>query len=779
MFRRGWPASAERPRLGGLLGREGKEIFAVTTPEVESVRGRSLGQDVVEQFKAVCRMCHGGCGTIVERVNGTIRKVIGDRDNPINRGALCSKAGAASVEQLYHPGRLDYPLMRVGEKGEGKWKRLGWDEAIDYIAAKMQQIKAEHGAEAVAFGRGTGINNTHIVSRLANLFGTPNVTAIAYFCYGPRVAVSKVTASGNFSQHGWDTTPISDFFGGPKCIVQWGSQKRTSNDHGLIGHTPLTDALNRKPINIVVDPRKPKPAGPVDLWLPLRPATDAAMALGWMNVIINEELYDREFIEKYCHGFEELRRRVQDYPLAKVADITWCDPEMIAHAARSYATTRPGCIAWGNGTDQLGNNTFQATRSLLILMGLTGNLDAPGGNVFYPAPKLNFFELWDKLPPEQEKKRLGGDRFKALNLTPYAYAHPPSLYHTILTEKPYPVKAYIVVGNNTVTCFPNTKRIIEAMKKLDLLVVQDIFMTPTAEYADIVLPAAGNLERDEPRFHLLTKGPQATFVDTVSQKLAELGERRSDWEFIIALGRKLGFEEYFPALEDFANEGLKRLGITWDDLKKKPHGVEFPVEYYKYKTMGFGTPTGKFELYSTMMEKWGYDPLPAHVEPPESPVSTPDRWKDYPLILNTGAKQPMYWHSQGRQLKTLRSLNTEPFAEMHMATAAKLGIKKDDYVWIETVRGKLRMKVMLNEATHEKVVTIPHGWWLPEAPGPDHGVFEVCSNVLVDDAVENCDVVLGSSPLKAMLCRVSRAQAPARTVTQRWKDSQVPSVAAE
>jgi thiosulfate reductase / polysulfide reductase chain A len=729
---------------------------------------RWSGRDLVEHFKAVCRMCHGGCGTIVERVNGTIKKVVGDRDNPINRGALCSKAGPASVEQLYHPERLDHPLMRMGEKGEGKWKRISWDEAIAHIAEKMQKIKAEYGAESVAFGRGTGINNTHIVSRLANLFGTPNVTAIAYFCYGPRVAVSKVTASGNFSQHGWDTTPISDLYGGPKCIVQWGSQKRTSNDHGLIGHTPLTDALNRKPINIVVDPRKPKAAGPVDLWLPLRPATDAAMALGWMNVIINEELYDKEFIENYCHGFAELRERVKEYPVSKVADITWCDSEMITHAARTYATTRPGCIVWGNGTDQLGNNTFQATRSLLILMGITGNLDAPGGNVFYPAPKLNFFELWDKLPPEQAAKRLGGDRFKALNLTPYAYAHPPTLYHTILTDKPYPVKAYIVVGNNTVTCFPNTKRVIEAMKKLELLVVQDIFMTPTAEYADIVLPAAGNLERDEPRFHLLTKGPQATFVDTVSQKLAEIGERRSDWEFIIALGRKLGFEEYFPALEDFANEGLKRLGISWDDLKKKPHGIEFPVEYYKYKKVGFGTPTGKFEIYSTMMKEWEYDPLPAHVEPPESPISTPERWKDYPLILNTGAKQPMYWHSQGRQLKSLRSLNTEPLAEMHMQTAAKLGIEKDDYIWIETVRGKLRMKVLLNEITHEKVVTIPHGWWLPEAPGPDHGVFEVCSNVLVDDSIENCDVALGSSPLKAMLCRVSKAERPERTVTERW-----------
>ncbi len=748
-------------------------------PTEQATAERSLTTDLVEHIKAICRMCHGGCGTIVERVNGTIKRVVGDRDNPVNRGALCSKAGVASVEQVYHPGRLDYPLMRVGERGEGRWRRISWDEALTCMADKMQAIKDQYGAEAVAFGRGTGVNNTHIVSRLANLFGTPNVTAIAYFCYGPRVAVSKVTASGNFSQRGWDTTPIADFYGKPKCIVQWGSQKRTSNDHGLIGHTPLTDALNQKEVNIVVDPRKPKAAGPADIWLPLRPATDAAMALGWMNVIINEELYDKEFVATYCHGFDDLRKRVQEYPLHKVADLTWCDPEMIARAARAYATVKPGCIVWGNGTDQLGNNTFQATRSLLILMGLTGNLDRPGGNVFYPAAKLNYPELWDKLSPEQAKKRLGGDRFKALNLTPYAYAHPPSLFHTMLTEKPYPVKAYIVVGNNTVTCYPNTQRIIDALKKLDLLVVHDLFMTPTAELADIVLPAAGNLERDEPRLHLLTKGPQATFLDTVSRKLAVIGERTSDWEFIIALGRKLGYEEYFPSLEKLANDALKPMGVTWDDLKKKDHGIEVPVEYYKYRKEGFGTPTGKFEIYSTIMKDWGYDPLPAHVEPPEGPISTPERYQDYPLILNTGAKQPMYWHSQGRQLKALRSLNPEPLAEIHVKTAERFGIKKNDYVWIETVRGKLRMKVNLTDQCHEKVVTIPHGWWLPEAPGPDRGVFEVCSNVLVDDDPDNCDVALGSSPLKAMLCRIARAEPPVRSVTQRWMESTPPMVPAE
>lgn len=733
----------------------------VTAPGLQQTgNGRTPLGGLVQQFKAVCRMCHGGCGTIVEMVDGVIKRVLGDKANPINKGALCSKAGIASVEQLYHPERVNYPLMRVGERGEGKWKRVTWDEATTHIAQRLNAIKTKYGAEAVAFGRGTGVNNTHIVSRLANLFGTPNVTAIAYFCYGPRVAVSKVTASGKYAGKLWDTTPVPDFWSGPKCIVQWGSQKRTSNDHGMIGHTPLTDALNQHPINIVVDPRKPKAAGPADIWLPLRPGTDAAMALGWMNVIINEGLYDREFVEKYCHGFEQLVERVKQYPLSRVAEITWCEAESIARAARAYATTRPGCIVWGNGTDQLGNNTFQATRSLLVLMGLTGNLDVPGGNVFFPAPKLEYPELWDKLPPQQAAKRIGGERYKAINLTPYAYAHPPSLIQAIDTGKPYQIRAWVIFGNNTVTCFPNTARIIRALKKLDLLVVLDKFMTPTAELADIVLPAAGNLERDEPRLHLHTKGPGATYLDTVSQKLVEVGERKSDWEVAIDLGRKLGFEEYFPALDAFANQALKPLGISWNDLKKRPHGVEIPIEYRKYEKMGFGTKTGKFEMYCTQMEEWGYDPLPNHVEPPESPISTPERYCEYPLILNTGAKQPMFWHSQGRQIKSLRMLSPEPIAEMHVDTAKALGIRSGNYVWIETVRGRLRMKCIANDQIHPKVVSIPHGWWLPEWPGPDHGVFEVCSNVLVDDDPDTCDVALGSSALKGMLCRVTPAAAP-------------------
>ena len=707
-----------------------------------------------ETFKAICRNCHGGCGTIVRMVNGVIEEVLGDPSNPINEGKLCAKAGVASVEQLYHPQRLDFPLMRAGARGEGQWRRASWDEALATIAAKMQALKSAHGAESVAFARGVGMNNQHIIMRLANLFGTPNLATISYVCYATRVAVCGVTATGKFATKTWDTVAVPDVYSQPRCVVEWGSQKRVSNDHGLIGFRPLTHALEAKPVHILVDPRKPAAAGPVDLWLPLRPGTDAAMALGWINLIIEEELYDKTFVEGHCHGFDELRKRAAEYPLRKVADITWCDPETIARAARLYATTRPGCIVWGNGPEHVGRNAFQSLRAILVLMGITGNIDVPGGNVFYPAPPLAYPDLREKLGSGQEAKRIGGQKFKALNHA--GFAHPPSLFRTILSGEPYPVKALVVVGSNVVTTYPNTARVIEALKKLELLVVHDIFMTPTAEYADIVLPAAANLEREEPRLHLHIKGPGAMFMDTVSRKLASVGERRSDWEFMIGLGGALGYREHFPSLEALADDALRPMGMTWNELKAHDY-VPIPIEYRKYEKTGFGTPTGKFELYSTTLKGWGHDPLPSHVEPAESPVSTPERYKDYPLLLITGAKQTQYYHSQGRQIPSLRKLAPEPLLEMHGDTAAALGITAGDFAWVETVRGRMRLKVRTHDRMHPQIVGVPHGWWLPERAGPDHGVLEVCANVLTEDDPENCDPIFGGSPLKGLLCRVRRA----------------------
>lgn len=713
-------------------------------------------QQTAVEIKATCRMCHGGCGTIATVRDGVVEKVVGDPDHPVNLGKLCVKAGKASVEQIYGTGRIDHPMIRVGAKGGGEWKQVSWPEAITFIAGKMSQLRDDFGAESIVFARGVSMNNNQIITRFANVFGTPNIASINYYCYGPRVAACSLTSSGTFSGRTWDTVAIPDLYHKPRCVVEWGSQKRISNDHGLIGHTPMTAAFRENPVNIIVDPRRPSSAGAGDIWLPIRPGTDAAMALAWINVIIEEDLYDHDFVATWCHGFDQLRQRAAQYTPEKVAGITWCDADAIREAARLYARTKPATIAWGTGSDHVGRNAVQSNRAIHLLMGLTGNLDVPGGNVYWPAPRLADTERWDFLPPEQAAKRLGAARFKALNTRPTVYAHPPSVFRAILSDEPYPVKGMLVIGNNPAVCYPNTKIVTEALRKLELLVVSEIFMTPTAELADVVLPAASNLEREDPRLYMHIKGPDGTLVDAATRTAARVAQRRSDWDFLIDLAHELGMEDQFPSVSEFADEALAPMGITWDELRSRDDLVE-PLRFKKYETEGFGTPTGKFELWSTTLEEWGYDPLPSHVEPALSPVSTPELYERYPLILNTGVRLPMYWNSNGHPLPTLRKLRREPVLEIHEETAAHYGLTHKGYAWVETGSGRLRMKVSCGTKTHPRVVSVPHGWWLPEAPGPDHGVFDACANVLIDDDLDHCDPILGSSPLKALLCRVTPA----------------------
>lgn len=711
--------------------------------------------------KAICRMCHGGCGTLVKVRDGVVEGVKGDPDHPVNKGKLCSKAGAPSIEQLYHDARINYPLMRVGPKGSMQWKRIGWDEAIKFIARKMLKIREEFGAEAVSFARGVSMNNNQIVTRLANVFGTPNIASINYFCYGPRVAACTLMATGRFTGRGWDSVAIADYYGKPACIVEWGAQKRIANDHGHIGHTPVTDALRSKPFNIIVDPRRPSSCGPGHIWLPIRPGTDAAMALGWANVIIREGLYDQEFVQKWCHGFEEYSALAAEWTLERTAAVTGCDPIEIEAAARAYATMKPAALGWGTGSDHVGRNAVQGNRAILALIGITGNLDVKGGNCFWPSPKLADTERWDALSAEQAAKRIGADRFKILNLRPTVYAHPPSVFKAILTGKPYPVKAMLVVGNNPAVTYANTAEITSALRKLDLLVVSEIFMTPTAALADIVLPAASNLERDEPRLYMHIKGPGGTHMDTSTRAATKISERRSDWDFIVSLAHELGYEKEFESVEAIATEALAPVGMDWSEFRQHEN-VLVPMAYRKYENEGFGTPTGKFELYSTQLDAWGYNPLPEHVEPAESSVSRPDLAEQYPLILLTGVRTPQYWNSNGHPLSSLRRLLPEPLVEMHRDTAKARGLEDRALAVVKTPNGQLKMRVHLTDRIRPDVVSVPHGWWQPGDAGPDFGIFDICANVLLGSDLEACDPILGSTPLKAVMCDVR----PARPETQ-------------
>ncbi len=690
--------------------------------------------------KSHCRMCHGGCGVLVYTKKGKVAKISGDPACPINRGTICSKA-MASAQLAYHPDRLTHPVKRIGPKGSGKWERISWDSALDIIAEKILTYKESHGAESVVLGYGTGRENEAAIYRMANLLGSPNVLTAGHFCYGPRIATSIITCGSN---------PIVDYENHPKCVMVWGNNIVISNPDEYKGEG-FSSAVERGAKLIVVDPRLTRMAARADIWLQLRPGTDTALAFGMLNVIISEKLYDRDFVENHVHGWEPFVKRVNEYPLDRVEKITWVPAEKIREAARLYATTKPAGIQWGVAIEQQ-INCADNDRILMALMGITGNIDAPGGQVLFNAPKIRNvgqFGAHKMLPKEQAAKRLGGDRFRLAGY--FGIINPKCVWDAVLEEKPYPVKMMFLISSNPVMTRANAREVYRALEKVEFLAVSDFFITATAELADIVLPAATWLEMDYIGDYWKRHG-----YILPRRKVIEVGECRSDHEMLNDLAHRIGqgehwWENFGKALDYI----LEPMGITWQDFKKMDY-IRGEVKYYKYKEKGFSTPTGKFELYSTMMEKWGYDPLPEYTEPVESPVSTPGLYEDYPFILITGRRIPGYFHTENRQLRWMRGLSRDPVVEIHPGAAGKAGINEGDWVKIESPRGAIRMRAKLFAGMDERIVSAEHAWWFPENKSPSHGWDESNINILTDNSYDSCDPAMGATSVRTLLCRITR-----------------------
>ncbi len=686
----------------------------------------------VKKIRTVCRSCHGGCGVIAHVKDGRVVKVEGDPDSPISHGTLCSK-GLAITQVAYHPDRILHPMKRVN----GKWERITWDEALDTIATKFKSVTDAFGPEYIVIGQGTGRDYESHLYRFANLLGTPNVLTAGHMCYVSRVASTLITC-GNL--------PVCDYRGGPKCIVMWGCNPQWTNPDEYKG-VDFWGAYRKGAKLIVIDPRKGFLAKRADLWLQIRPGTDAALAMGFHHVIIEEGLYDKEFTETYIHGWEEFKKRTGEYPLEKVQDITWIDKDLIREAARMYATTKPACIHWGVPTEQT-NNCADCTRALTGLMAATGNLDAPGGNVLYvnpPTRTVAEFSRHRELPREARAKRLGGDRYKLGARV--AFITPKVAWESILTGKPYQLKAGLLVGTNPVVTRANAREAYEALKKLEFLAVADFFLTPTAELADIFLPAATWLEQN----HVADNWKRHGFV-LARQKCVEIGECWQDHKIFMELGKRMG-QEWWDTVEDALDYLLGPSGLTWEQFKEKGY-LQGKMVYYKYKVKGFSTPTKKVELYSTTLEKWGYDPLPKYTEIPESPASRPDLLETYPYILNSGLRIPTFFHSANRNIPWLREIRPDPIVEIHPDTAKKHGIKEGDWVWIVSPRGRAKERAKLNNGIDPRVIVAEHGWWYPEIKDPGHG-WEISNiNLLTDNAHETMDPAIGATNLRACLCTI-------------------------
>jgi len=712
--------------------------------EVASKTDERTASSGTTVLKSVCRSCHGGCGTLLHVTDGRLTKVAGDPDSPLNRGRLCP-IGTRTLDLVYHPDRLKHPLRRTGPRGGGQWQRITWDEALDEISERLLAIKHAHGAEAIALGTGTGRHHIRWVSRFGHALGTPNWCEPGFAqCFHPRINTTLLTF-GDF--------PVCDFTGdvAPKCIVYWGHNPLNSGPDGETRFNAL-DSLAGNPKVIVVDPRRTRLAKMADVWLQLRPGTDDALALALLNVIITERLYDEPFVTRWTHGFDALAKRVRPHTPEWAAPITWVPAEKIRAAARLYAATKPSMMEWGCAIEHT-PNCIQTVRAVSMLPALTGNIDVPGGWVFGMRGIGRFPSLIENLSPEASAKRLGADRFKMLcgEGADLPAAHIPTLLKAMRDGVPYPVKAFLIFGNNTLTTYGNARQAYEALMKVDLLVVADLFMTPTAELADIVLPAAA-----WPELNQIAGLPTvAANVVLGQQKSVQIGECKSDEEIFVALARRMKLPVGTESVEEVLDQQLgKVLGMTFAELAEVGH-VKVPFRYGKYQDGGFKTPTGKIELYATRLEALGYDPLPYYEEPPESPLSTPEVARDYPLVLTTGARSPFFFNSEHRQLAMLRKAHPDPIVELNPATAAPLGIEDGDWVWIETLRGRIQQRARVTDDIDPRVVHVEHGWWFPEEPGPEYGVWKSNANVLTCNDPPY-DPAMGTYQLRGLLCRIGR-----------------------
>jgi anaerobic selenocysteine-containing dehydrogenase len=674
----------------------------------------------------------------------------------LNCATVCIK-GATIPDVMYHPNRLLYPLKRAGGRGEGKWQRISWDEALDTVAQNLKRIKEQYGPEAIHVSCGSGqkhigIQATKIAERL---WPTPNTHLGRYTCIHPDVMANGATFG--------DTITYEfgiDYFDA-NCIIFWGAEPDVATPaQARVVHR----ALRRGAKLIVVDPRPIPMAKRADLWLRIRPGTDMALALAMQHVIINEGIYNKEFVKTYCYGFDKLKDHVQKYSPGWAEKITTIPREDIVKAARIYATERPGCIyiRLGSGAQQV--TSTQTCRSISILIGITGNVDARGSNQLYYRtfrealmwhPYLMFWGV--KPPAAVNEKRMGAKDYPLMHKR--AICHVPS---TIRGMEEGKIRALWAVADNLIVAEMDNRRIWEILKhKLDFSFVSEIFMTPTAELADIVLPTALYPEIDQ-----LTEafGHPASTVTATRKVVEPVGECRDDREVAIEIAKRMGMDvSPWGTLHDYFNWMLKYQGITFQELLQKPNGtLTFPRGYERYRTSTppFSTPTGKVELYSPTFEAMGVDPLPVYEEPPESPLRTPELFKEFPFIY-THFRIHGYMHSEGRQVRRQRQLAPDPVLQMNSDRATAQGIRQGDWVYLETPHSagkeRIRFRAELVPQMHPDVVAGAHAWWFPEKSKPEYGCFESNINALAT-LDPPYDPVVGVPQVRAILCRVWKAE---------------------
>ena len=734
-----------------------------------------------------CHFCgNGSCNVNVHSVGNDVLKVVPDPTWANSIPPECQRLrheGRAAIQYHYHPDRLNFPQKRVGERGEGKWERISWDQGIAEVAAKLCELRDKYGAECVAGITGTAHygDSMWVKSNFLNCFGTPNNIGNEQICHGPMTKAFECTV-------GW--AYINKLAGESARVFATNSNHRESHPTTWQKIKAIHEAGS---ILISIDPRYTDTSRLSDFHIQLRPGSDGALLMAWIHVIIEEDLYDHAFVDNWTVGFEELKEAVAPWTPEKAAEICWVRPELIRQTAEVFATTRPGMIMGYQSYDGQAPNGFRTNRCCAILNILIGSIDkscpiqGPLSNDLFEDDY--HAEHNDMVPDEMRPKQIGGYRFPILGYPGWKLlgeyqqkrfgsqmythwsnqAHGPSVWRAILTEQPYKVRAIIISGSQPLTKFSNTQLIRDAFLQLDLLVVADMFPNPNTSIADYVFPMSDWMERPE----VTTYDASLVGMAPAGEQAVEpLYERRSDFDFYRALGIACGQDEAtcWPdkTIRENLDRRLKGSGMTFHELATTKKNLMEPIEYMKYARTnpdtglpyGFATPSGKAEIRSGVLEHFGFDPVIHYEEPNFSLYSQPEYAKEYPVMLLAGNRAQPFYHSEFRQIPALRVLHPDPIVEVNNQWGQEMDppLRDGDWAWVETHLGRVKMKVRLTTAVAPGVITSEHNWWFPEESESDYyGAFKSNVNMLLDDDPDLCGQEMGNYTCRNALCKIYRA----------------------
>ena len=645
--------------------------------------------------KTSCSTCGSCCEVDTYVEDGKLVSVEGARNTPMQSGGMCAK-GAAAKQYVYNKDRILYPMKRVGKKGEGKFERISWEEAYEIIAENLLRIRKESGPESVVFYAGYPKWYRPALLRLANAFGSPNYCTESSTCF-QAAALAWRSLYGN-GICGPDMKNA-------KTLLVWSSNLYHSN-------TPMSgtyQGLKKRGAKIiVVDPRHSVTAHDADIHLQLIPGTDGALALSMAQVIIEEGLYDKEFVENYVYGCEEYREYVQNFVPEEAEKITGVPAAQVRLAARTYAGNGPASVMFSASPIVHHINGVQNYRAVFSLIAITGNYDVEGGNRTQPGPS-SLANEFGRVRRFDGIEAIGQKEFPVWFDLSCDEAQCTKLADYILEEKPYPIKAVFAMGLNH-RMWPQPEHLQRALEKLDFYVNVELFMSESSNAADLVLPACTSYEREE--VHV---GKGGRFYLS-NRAIEPVGEAKNDIEIIIDLLKKMGLKD--EALENgyeaYMQHILEPSGLTLEELKNHPQGMQgknlFPPVVKTYESAPLHTPSGKVELKSLVLERYreshGYEGLPVyHDYRTETKI---DR-NQYPLILSTGNRKPQFFHARVYRMAWLSNIEKATLVEIHPEDGEKYHIKDGATVKVVSPSGEMVGIAAYTIAGKPGVVNIYHG----------------------------------------------------------------------